>query len=188
MTFDYISNLCENLLDNLESSDYDVLSYKVFQGENRIKVELIRFNNDFNPIIKITSLEDPNITGYSEYSSKIESIQAYNNITSMEKLIKYMGHYSNEPDSLKWAVILQDEGETVKKSPAGGESGMVSASSPGGMFESPGTTPSPEAGGMPSESPAGMEVPPAMPETTPVATEAPATEPAPLVPPPPSPV
>jgi hypothetical protein len=188
MTFDYISNLCENLLDNLESSDYDILSYKVFQGENRIKVELIRFNNDFNPIIKITSLEDPNITGYSEYSSKIESIQAFNNITSMEKLIKYMNHYSNEPDSLKWAIILQDEGEEIKKSPAGGESGMVSASSPGGMFESPTASPAPEAGMPPgTEQPAGMETPPAMPETAPVATEVPA-EPAPLVPPPPSPV
>ena len=139
--------LNEDLLADLESSDYDILSHKVFQGESRIKVELIRFNNDFNPIIKITGLEDPNMTGYSEYNSKIEAIQAFNNLGSMEKLVKYMGNYQNEPYSLKWAILLQDEGETVKKSAGvGDESGMVSASSPGGMYP-----PVSETEGMPGE-------------------------------------
>jgi hypothetical protein len=161
----------ENIMDDMSTSSYDVLSSKTFKGVSKIKVEMIRFNNDFRPIVKVSSLEDPNINGYVEYSSKIEAIQAYNNISHMKNLMKYISNYTNEPNSMKWAILLRDEGEEVKGS-------LISASTPGGLVPETtpsfgggagGTPPMPEAAPeAPPGAPPGTELPPPTPETTPL--------------------
>lgn len=193
MNFEKMASICENLMDDDDSMNMDVLSSKTFRGVGRIRVEMIRFNNGFKPVIRISSEIDPKMSGHVEYSSKIEAIQAYNNMDRLDKVLKYMARYADEPDSMRFAAILQDEGENVKGS-------LVSASTPGGMISEPssssfGSSISSGPSSMPETPPeAGAETPAAgetagLPETVPGTAGAPGAEapetPVPNMPPPP---
>lgn len=121
------------------SINYDVLAHKIFDGiKNKIKIELIKFKNGSNPIIKIFSLNDPNKTGSVGYENKLSAIRAYNNLTDLVKVLNYMNDYINEPSSFEWINIIKDEDiELIKQNipeqpslPIGGQE----SSTPGGTL------------------------------------------------------
>lgn len=99
-----------------KSINSSILAYRTFEGsKNKIKVELVRYNNDKSPEIKIYSLNDPNDYGVVRYNSKIDAILAYNNLKSLTSVINYMNKYKLEPDCYKFMHILSDEDNDLLK-------------------------------------------------------------------------
>lgn len=119
--------------------NYDVLSDKTFDGiKNKIKVELLKYKNDFKPSIKISSLNDPNKNGFVEYENKLSAIRAYNNLTDLVKVLNYMNTYINEPNSFNWYNIIKDEDielikQNIPETPSS-PIGNMEASTPGGTL------------------------------------------------------
>jgi len=103
----YDRKLCEA---KMQDQYYDILASNKLEGiEHDLKVSIVKFRNDFFPRIVITSLNDPNLSGYVEYKDKHKAIMAYNELNNMRSVIRYMELYKNEPSAYRFELILKDE-------------------------------------------------------------------------------
>lgn len=133
-------------MDSDESSS-EMLAFRKFEGiVHTIKVTIVKFKNDFYPRVSITSLNDPNLTGYIEYSDKFKAIIAFNNLSDIDKVYRYMNTYKTQPTAYNWILILKDEKALKKSKSAEGEElpSEVSAAPAPSPFEVSPTAPAPE--------------------------------------------
>jgi len=103
----YERTICEA---ELKDQYYDILASIKLEGiEHELKVSIVKFRNDFNPRVVITSLNDPNLSGYVEYKDKHKAIIAYNELNTMRNVVRFLETYKTEPSSYKFELILKDE-------------------------------------------------------------------------------
>jgi len=162
-------------MDQLLSSvdNYDVLGFRTFNGSfNKIKVELIKFNGDYKPAIRVSLINNPKVAGSVLYNTKYDAIQAYNYLDNIVRVLKFMQDYVNEPDSYDFYNILKDENIDVLAqtgTEVSGEGGVGGSTGGGGSMgnETPGAglpnlggaeeIPTPTTPGAPEEIPTGAE-------------------------------
>lgn len=171
----FYGRVCEGA----DEGPFSMLGYKIFDGiKHTMKMSVVRFIDDtLPPRIVVKSLNDPKVSGHVEYPTKKDAIMAFNNITTLPRLMDFVERYKNTPEAYMLHFIHADESEEPE------DVGPKEEMAPPEMPEIPGIG---GGGGMPGGGIGGGGLPP---ETTPAESppgEVPGgTPPAPGTPPPP---